>query len=301
MGLETALIGEREHLVVDTGGIADAEHVDATVYELLGNPVDSHVTLRTDQHLTLPPQRLIDGLHEGRCLTRAWRTVNHRHVLCLQHFVDGLFLCGIQIRKSHGREAERLGLLAGIEEVSQITQPPLGLHHTVERFEHRLIARLVEEQLDAHVLCPLHVYQMPVVRHSHHHTVSVDIADGSRKVEILNLILVVNAEKGHGPPELEVVFYLVVVTLPEHLHHQLVQRVIVAPAHLQRIPCITALHLPLQTHLLGLLAKGLLLSLILQLEQQSLLLKRQYRRVLLISHELAAKIIFFLDISTKET
>jgi hypothetical protein len=95
--------------------------------------------------------------------------------------------------------------------------------------------------------------------------------------------------------------YLILAAQAEHLYHQLVQRVVVALSHPQRPPGITTLHLPLQPHLLGLLAESLLLRLILQLEQQPLLLERQDWRILLISHELAAKIIFFLDISTKET
>ena len=140
------------------------------------------------------------------------------------------------------------------------------------------------------MLSRLHVDELTIVRHSHHHPVTIDIADGARKVEIADLrrtriarILINTSEKCYRPAELEIVLYLL-VALPEHFHHELVQRVIVALAHLQRIPGIAALHLPLQSHLLGLLAESLFLSRILHLEQQPLLLKRQYRRSLLISH-----------------
>ena len=87
----------------------------------------------------------------------------------------------------------------------------------------------------------------------------------------------------HGFPELEVMFYLL-VALAEHLYHQLVQGIIIAFAHLQGIPGITALHLPLQPHLFGLLTEGFLLGLILHLEQQPLLLECQNGRNLLIFH-----------------
>ena len=140
------------------------------------------------------------------------------------------------------------------------------------------------------MLSRLHVDELTIVRHSHHHPVTIDIADGARKVEIADLrrtriarILINTSEKRHRPAELEIVLYLF-VALSEHFHHELVQRVIVALAHLQRIPGIAAFHLPLQSHLLGLLAESLFLSRILHLEQQPLLLKRQYRRSLLISH-----------------
>ena len=57
------------------------------------------------------------------------------------------------------------------------------------------------------------------------------------------------------------------ITLPMHLHHELVQRVIVTLADGQWIPGIAALHLPLHAHLFGLAAEGFLLGLILHLEQ----------------------------------
>jgi hypothetical protein len=65
--------------------------------------------------------------------------------------------------------------------------------------------------------------------------------------------------------------YLIFAALTEYLYHQLVQRVVVALSHPQRPPGITTLHLPLQSHLLGLLAESLFLSSVLHLEQQFLL------------------------------
>ena len=82
-----------------------------------------------------------------------------------------------------------------------------------------------------------------------------------------------------------------VITLTEHLYHQLIERIIVALSHLQGIPGITTLHLPHQSHFLGLFAEGILLGGILHLEQQPLLLECLYRcshaaKVAIIRHEL---------------
>ena len=207
------------------------------------------------------------------------------HVFRPQHLVDGLLLRLVQIGEVHGCKREDLRLHPrSVEQVAQVGQPALGPHHTVEGIKHHLVARLVEEKLDAHLPCSLHVNELSVVRHGHHHLVAVDIADGSRKVEVSDLPLLVDAEEGHRPAELEVMLYLVILALTVHLHDELVQRVIVAFAHPHGIPGIAALHLPLQPRCLGLLAKGLLLSGILHLEQQPLLLQCQYRRSLLISH-----------------
>ena len=59
----------------------------------------------------------------------------------------------------------------------------------------------------------------------------------------------------------------------EYLNGKLVQGFIVTLARLQRIPRITPLDFPLHTHLLGLLAESLLLSIVLQLQQEALLLE----------------------------
>ena len=57
------------------------------------------------------------------------------------------------------------------------------------------------------------------------------------------------------------------------LYRQLVQRIIVALRDLHGPLCITALYLSRYPHLFGLLTEGLLLRLILQLQQQPLLLE----------------------------
>ena len=231
MGLEASLIGKGEHLVVDTGGIADTKDVDTTVYEFLRNPVDGHVTLRTDQHLTLPSQRFIDGFDKRSGLARSRRTMHNGHILRPQHLVHSFLLRRIQIRKTHGRKAEGLCFLTRIEKVAQVAEPTLSLHHTVEGLKHRLIARLVEEDLDAHILCPLHIDQLAVVRHSHHHTVAIDIADGACEVEIMedaglsrkSGMSGFDSKKAHWFTKFKVMLYLVVLTLTEHLHDQLIE------------------------------------------------------------------------------
>ena len=77
----------------------------------------------------------------------------------------------------------------------------------------------------------------------------------------------------HRPAVLEIMLYLIVIPLTEHLDDELVQRVIITLPHFKRIPGIAPFHFPLQTHLFGLLAEGILLGCIFHLEQQPLLLK----------------------------
>ena len=272
MSLKTTLVGKREHLVVHTRRITYSQHIDATINEFLRYPVNGHIALCTHQHLVFTSQCLIDSLHEGCGLSRSRRTMYHSHILCPQYPIDGLFLCMVQIWEMHRSKRECLSFLTRVEEVTQITQASLRLHHTVKCLKHRLITCLVEEQLDTHLFSALHINQLPVVWHSHHHPVAIHVAHTGGKVEIFDLVLFIDTEKSHRSAKLKIMFYLIVVALTENFNHELVQRVIIAFAHFQRKPGITTFHLSLQAHRLGLLAKSLLLSLILQLEQQPLLL-----------------------------
>ena len=172
MRLEAPLVGKREHLIVHTGRIADAEHIDAAINQFLGDPIDSHIALGTDQHLTLAAQRLVDGFDKGGGLARAWRAVHHSHILRPQHLVDGLFLRRIQIREMHRGEREGLCLLLRIEEIAQIAESALPLDGAIEGVEHRLVARLVEEELHAYPLSPLDIDELTVIRHGNNHSVA---------------------------------------------------------------------------------------------------------------------------------
>ena len=299
MSLEAPFVGEGEHLVVDTRRIADAQDIDATIDKFFGDPVNGHIALCADKHLVLASKCLINGLDEGGGLASTWGTVDDGHILRLQDLIDGLLLGTVQISEVHRREAEGLCRLMRIKQISQITEPSFCPHHTVKGLKHHLITRLIEEQLDAHVLCPLHIDKLAVVRHSDHHPVAIDIADGACEIEVADGISgfpgcprssKIYAEKTDRSPEFEVMLYLV-ITLTEHLYHQLIERVIVALAHLQGVPGITTLHLPHQSHLLGLFAESILLGGILHLEQKPLLLECLYRcshaaKVTIIRHEL---------------
>ena len=81
MGLEAPLVGEGEHLVVDTGGIADAQDIDAAVHQFLGDPVDGHIALGADQHLILATEGFVDSLDEGGGLAGTGRAVNDSYIL----------------------------------------------------------------------------------------------------------------------------------------------------------------------------------------------------------------------------
>ena len=289
VSLKTPLIGKAKHLVVHTSGVSQAQHVDTPVYQLLRDPVHGHVALCTYQHLTLAHQRLAYGLNECRRLARPWGSVHHSDVLGAQHLIDGLLLRGVQIGKVQGLEGQRLGLHAvaldtvlgrvpgGIEQVAQIGQTPLGTYGAVECLHHQPVAGLVERQLYAQPLGSLQVDKGCRVRHGHHHTVTDDVAYHARKTEVpdacrAHVVFVVEREERHWPAELKDMLH-VGVGSTYHLHRQLVQRVIVAALETQGPPRLPAFHLPAYADALGLLPVGSLLGLVLQLQQQSLLLK----------------------------
>ena len=110
--LETPLVGKRQHLVVHSAGVADTQHIDAPIHQFFTNPIDSHITLCTYQHLVFAHQRLADGLYQCRRLARSRGTMYDSHILGSQHHVDGLLLRSVQIGKVHGWEDEGLWLLS---------------------------------------------------------------------------------------------------------------------------------------------------------------------------------------------
>ena len=277
MGLEAALIGEAEHLVIDACGIADAQHVDAAVDELLADPVDGHIALRANQHLTLAHQRLVDGLDERRGLAGAWRTVHHLHILGPQHLVDGPLLRLVEPGKRHGVEAEPLGRHIRIEQVAQVGQPvALGVDDAVEGIEHRTVARLVKRQLYADGLFAALQVERVALGNDDHHAVAIDIRHGAGEREIADAWLGIvacagHAEEEHGLAELEVMGDILVGGA-ENLNSHLIERVVERRPYAQRKPRIAPLHLAPDAHGFGLLAKRFLLGLIFYLEQQTLLL-----------------------------
>ena len=108
MTLETSFVGKGEHLIIYSRRITDTQHVDATIDEFLGDPVDRHITLSTYQHLVLATQCLIDSLNECRCLTCSRGTVNDGHIFCPKHLVYRILLSLIEIREVHRSETECL-------------------------------------------------------------------------------------------------------------------------------------------------------------------------------------------------
>ena len=285
MSLKAPFVCEGEHLVVHTGGIADAEDVYATVDKLLRYPVHSHIALCTYKHLTLTSQGLEDGFHERSGLTGSRRTMHHGYVLCPQHLIDGFLLRGIKPRESHGVEGVAGGWCLGIEDVTKVGKSAAACSdNTVEGFKHKTIAGLVEEELYAESILTLQVHNASAVGQRHHHTVLLGIADSSGEGKILELAaslrslrpcrshVVLNGEEAHGATCFEIVLY-VRTGLAHHLHHHLVERIIIASAYAYRKPSIATAHLALHAHCLRLLAKFLLLMIVFNLEKHALALK----------------------------
>lgn len=203
--------------------------------------------------------------------------MHYLHVLGPQHLIDSLFLCLVEPRKRHGGKAETLSWLVGIEQVAQTGEPvALGLNDAVERVKHRAVTGLVKREPHSYgFLTTLKVERM-TLRHDDHHTVAIDIRNSAREGEISNAGLGRSANVWHAKEKnrfakLEVMSD-VLIRYAEHLNSHLIERIIERRPHPQREPRITAFHLAPNAHGLGLLAKRLFFSLILYLEQQTLLL-----------------------------
>ena len=292
VGLEASFVGEGEHLIVDAGGVADAEYVDASVDEFFRDPVDGHIALGTDQYLVLAAECLVDGLDEGGGLAGTWWAVDNGDILSAEDLVDSIFLSAVQVGEVQGVEGEGLGLHGGgIEEVAEVAQTTFGTDDAVESLEHRAVGGLIEEELDAEIFGGLEVDEGGIVGEGDDHAVAVDEGYGGGEGEVgnprISRVTRVSritrrtrfaSEKADGPTEFEVMFYFVVVRLAEDLDDELVEGVVVTLACFQGEPGIAAFDLPLQTHLLGLFAVGFLLGSVFHLEEKALLLECQYWR-----------------------
>ena len=271
--LKAALIGEPQHLVVDARGISHSQHLHAAVHQALANPVDRHVALSAHQHLVLAPQRLIDGLDQRGGLARAGRAMHHGDILSLQHLVDGMLLSGVEPGEAQGSKRELLSLAVVVEQVAQLCQAvALGGNHPVESLEHELIAALVHRELHPHALVALQLGNGAGAGHHYHHAALLSITHRALKLEISNLLAGVNPEKRHLAAILKVVLDVGVLAAA-HLHHQLVERVVVAAPHGDGPPAVATLHLAPQPHRRGLVLEFLSLGFVLGLEQHALSLQ----------------------------
>ena len=112
------------------------------------------------------------------------------------------------------------------------------------------------------------------VRQDTYHSVTIYITHSTSEGQVFDsliTLIILTRKKHHCLAELEGMLD-VLVSSAEHLYHQLVEGVVITLTHLQGIPCITPFDLPFYACLFSLFAECLLLCLILQLEQQTLLL-----------------------------
>ena len=199
------------------------------------------------------------------------------HVLGTQRLVHSLLLRGVEPRQRHSAERQLLRRSIRVEDVAQRCKTTrLGVHHAVEGFEHEPVACLVEEQLQACRLAALQVGDTSAIGQCHHDAVVLGVAHGSGERHVLyallaRLLVASHGEEAHGATRLEVMLYVRVLGA-RHLHHCLIERVVVAAAYLYGEPGIATPHLTLHAHRLGLLSELLLLMVVLNLKKHSLLL-----------------------------
>ena len=159
MSLESALIRKGKHLIVNACGVTDAQHTHPTVYKPFRNPVDRHVALCTNQHLTLSVKGFHNGFHKGGGLARTRRSVHHLHILCPEHFVHSMFLRGVQPRYAQGRQvigctpSHSRTFVPPYPRIKQI--PEIGkavapcIDNPLQGIEHEFIGGFIEKQLNA--------------------------------------------------------------------------------------------------------------------------------------------------------
>ena len=272
--LKAAFVGEREHLVVHFRGIAYAQHIHATVHQSLANPVNSHIALRAHHHLIFTAQRLENSLHQRGGFAGAWRAMHNRHIFSQQHLVHGVLLRGVEPWETHRGKGEFLRFGRVVEDVAQMRQAvALGTHHTLQRVHHQAIGGFVERELHAHLIRALQLRHAPGVGDCHHHALCFGITHCGRKRKVADFVVRVDVEKHHLSAKLEVVFHIGVGGA-KHLHHQLVERVVVGAANAKRQPAVATLHFAPHAQRFGLSAKLFLFGVILHLQQRTLLLEQ---------------------------
>ena len=268
MVFEPTFVGERQHLVVYPCRVADAQHVDTSVHQFLGNPVHGHVALRTYQHLRFPVQCLVDGLDKRCCLAGSGRTVYDGYILGAENLVYGAFLGRVQPREADGIELPHLRLDISQQLLLEFGQPvPLAAYHLLQGFEHGVVAGLVEVALYAQMVCPLYIQYRTCVGHDYNHSPVVGIAYGGNEVVVRKGAVGVLPEEAERAAILKFVLNVDVLRAGD-FQYQLVQRVVVGAFCLDGIPAQTPLHLAAYAHCFRLPFELLLFVLILHAQQQ---------------------------------
>ena len=149
MTFKSSLVCERKHLIIYSRRITHTKHRNASIHKLLAYPVNSHIRLSTNKHLTLSSESLIYSLYQSSCLTCSRRTMNHHHIFCPQHLINGFLLSLVEPREMHRLELEMLCRLMRIEEVTEICQTiASGMHNTLKGIKHKAVRGFVERERD---------------------------------------------------------------------------------------------------------------------------------------------------------
>ena len=148
MTFEAPFVGERKHFVVHPGRITDAQNRYTAVNQFFGNPVDSHITLCTDEHLTFPMECFVDSLYQRSCFSSSRRSVDNCYVFGAQHQIDGGFLARVQPGKAYGLKSIVAGWLCAVKDFTQFGQSAgFGPKYPVECFEHQFVGCFVQIKL----------------------------------------------------------------------------------------------------------------------------------------------------------
>ena len=122
-----------------------------------------------------------------------------------------------------------------------------GAYCGFECRKHQAVTCLVEEQLHSKACRSLQYGECLAVGNDGYHAVVVDVAHGGAELEETWIVGRVKREEAYRFAVLEAVLYFLVFCA-EHLNHQLVERVVVTAADVERIPAYPALYLASYRH-----------------------------------------------------
>ncbi len=270
VGCETPFVAMIQHLVGDAQRVAYPQHRNAAFDELLGNPVDRHVALGTDQHLALAPEHLVDGLDQRCRFPRPGRAVDDSHVAGTQHLADGMFLGVVQPRERHRLFGSPVGRTGGMDGVAEFRQASAACgNHVVECAEHQAVCRFVETQLHAQPFNPADGRQGFLVGQFRDYPERFGIADNRLHGQVRQSARHILRKETKRPAGLEVMFD-VRIRRAADFDDEPSCRVVVAAPHGSREEAVAPLDFPAYSLYLRFAAESLLLVLVFLLEQFAL-------------------------------
>ena len=145
MRLKPTLVSKRKHFIVYPTGITYTQYTNSSVYQFFTDPVDSHITLCTNQNLIFTMQRFVNSFHQRSSLSCSGRSMYNCYIFSMQYFINSLILCSIQPRKTDRLKRINRSLPASMKQISQLRQPVIFCsNNLLQSLKHGSIAGFVK-------------------------------------------------------------------------------------------------------------------------------------------------------------